>query len=138
MCRFLQQLESQTAIGNEDINALNQEIVKLTGQIHAVDRLHVKGFLEPAAYKEKHNELSVQLIAARERRERFLSDQAQDRSLPLTEELMEIIENAPENLASLEDGEVFSMMVDKVIIDHNKKIVFRLINGLELIGEEGV
>ena len=55
-----------------------------------------------------------------------------------TERLIEILQAAPDNLSSLEEGNVFSDIVEKVLINKNKRIIFRLTNGLELIGWEGI
>lgn len=133
----LQHLQDKSVIGNDDINTLNNKITDLADQIHAINRLKSKGFLEPDAFQEKTNELNSQLKDAQDKRSRLIRNEIEDDALVKTEELIDILQTAPDNLASLDDGEVFSMMVDKVIIDKNKRIIFRLINGLELVGDEG-
>lgn len=138
MCHQLGKLREKAVQCNEDASVLNKTILTVNGQIHALNRLRTKGFMEPAVFQEKQNELAAQLEKAQKQREMLLSDDDEDKFLDRTEELIEILEHAPENLASLEDSEVFSMMVDKVLINKNKKIIFRLINGLELAGDGGV
>lgn len=58
-------------------------------------------------------------------------------TLEKTEKLISILQDMMQAPTSLEDGEVFEQIVDKVLVGRNKKIVFQLINGLELTGSEG-
>ena len=59
-------------------------------------------------------------------------------ALEKTERLIETLKAAPDNLSSLEEGDVFSNIAEKVLVNKNKRIIFRLINGLELTGWEGI
>lgn len=93
--------------------------------------------LDVSSYREKSNLLSNQLEEVQKKRRRLISGITKDNSLEETEKLISALEDIEDDLASFEDGGVFSQIVDKVLIDRNRKITFRLINGLELIGSEG-
>ena len=45
--------------------------------------------------------------------------------------MLNVLDDAPEFLEVF-DGELFGELVDKIIVDSNERLRFRLINGLEL------
>lgn len=137
MAAQLRQLQERSVMGSEDINALNQQILSITDQLHAVNKLYNMNLLDVSSYREKSNLLSNQLEEVQKKRRRLISGITKDNSLEETEKLISALEDIEDDLASFEDGGVFSQIVDKVLIDRNRKITFRLINGLELIGSEG-
>lgn len=135
MLHQLEQLQDRTVSDSIAINELNQSIASLSEQRHMFNRLLSKGFMEPDACQAQVNVISQQLADLNRRRRSLIEAQAEDDAIEKTQLLIDILEDAPENLASLEDGGVFDMIVDKVIIDKDKNITFRLINGLELGGD---
>ena len=137
MAAQLRQLQERSVMGSEDINALNQQILSITDQLHAVNKLYNMNLLDVSSYREKSNLLSNQLEEVQKKRRRLISGITKDNSLEETEKLISALEDTEDDLASLEDGGVFSQIVDKVLIDRNRKITFRLINGLELTASEG-
>lgn len=137
MAAQLRQLQERSVMGSEDINALNQQILSITDQLHAVNKLYNMNLLDVSSYREKSNLLSNQLEEVQKKRRRLISGITKDNSLEETEKLISALEDTEDDLTSLEDGGVFSQIVDKVLIDRNRKITFRLINGLELTGSEG-
>lgn len=133
----LRRLRERSIMGNEDINALNQQILSLTEQLHAVSKLHNLNILDVSAYREKINALNSLLDEAQRKRKLLISGTIEDDTLEKTEKLISILQDMMQAPTSLEDGEVFEQIVDKVLVGRNKKIVFQLINGLELTGSEG-
>lgn len=140
MANQLRQLQERSVVGNEDVNTLNAEILRLTDQIHAAAKLHNMKFLDTESYLEKSNMLNTQLADVQKKRQQLIQGICKDDHdmLDKTEQLIRSIQDVPEHPASLEDGGIFHAIVDKVLVDKNKKIVFRLINGLELTGWEGI
>lgn len=134
MLRQLEQLQDRTVSSNEAINELNQSIASLSEQRHMLNRLLSKGFMEPDTCQAQINAISQQLAELNRKRKSLIESQVEDDAIEKTQQLIDVLEDAPESLASLEDGEVFNMIVDKVIIDKDKNVIFRLINGLELGG----
>lgn len=130
----LEQLQSGAISGSVAINELNQSVVDLSEQRHMLTRLLSKGFMEPDVCQAQLNSISQRLADINRKRRSLINAQAEDNAIEKTQLLIDILDDAPPNLASLEDSEVFDMIVDKVIIDKDKNITFRLINGLELGG----
>ena len=55
----------------------------------------------------------------------------EDQTIQQTQELVEALEAGPDFLDAF-DGELFRELVDKIIVESNDHLRFRLINGLEL------
>lgn len=137
MAAQLRRLRERSIMGNEDINALNQQILSLTDQLHAVSKLHSMNILDISAFREKSNAINAQLDEAQRKRKLLISGTVKDDKLEKTEAIISILQDIKQSPASLEDGGVFEQIVNKVLVDKDKKIVFRLINGLELTGAGG-
>ena len=69
-------------------------------------------------------------IAELTRQERLLADE-EDQSLQQTQELLEALASGPDFLGTF-DGELFHELVEKIIVENDQRLRFRLINGLEL------
>ena len=59
-------------------------------------------------------------------------DAEEDQTITKTQELLDILDDSPEFLDAF-DGELFGELVEKIIVDSNERLRFRLINGLELM-----
>ena len=140
MANQLRLLEERAVTGNADINAFNQEILKITDQLHAASKLHSMNFLDTESYYEKANALNAHLEEVQKERQQLIRGITQDgtNAMEKTEQLIRILQGAPKNLSTFEEGDIFSDLVVSVLVDKDKKITFRLINGMELIGWEGV
>ena len=109
---------------------LNKQISDILNQSHALALLNKQGLVDPDIFISKSNQLAEQLRNAKQQKERIL--QQEDRSiLDSTEQLLETIEAGPEVLEAF-DEELFCELIDKIIVESNVKIRFRLKNGLEL------
>ena len=113
-----------------DIVALNQKIADITRQDRLLAQLKQQGLVDPDIFISRRNELAEQLRAAKLEKERFLEDE-EDRTIQRTQELIEVLEAGPDFLDAF-DGELFRELVDKIIVESNDRLRFRLINGLEL------
>ena len=69
-------------------------------------------------------------LAAKLEKERFLEAE-EDQTIQQTQELIEALEAGPDFLDAF-DGELFRELVDKIIVESNDRLRFRLVNGLEL------
>ena len=63
-------------------------------------------------------------------KERLL-DAHSDNTITQTQELMDILDAGPDFLDTF-DAELFGELVEKIIVDSNEQLRFRLKNGLEL------
>ena len=78
-----------------------------------------------------NNKLNEQLRRLKQEKARLLdtdSDDLADR----TRDLMDALEDGPDFLDGF-DAELFDALVEKIIVDSNERLRFRLKNGLELL-----
>ena len=113
-----------------DIVALNQKIADITRQDRLLAQLKQQGLVDPDIFISRRNELAEQLRAAKLEKERFLEAE-EDQTIQQTQELIEALEAGPDFLDAF-DGELFRELVDKIIVESNDRLRFRLANGLEL------
>ena len=92
--------------------------------------LNQQGAVDPDIFIFQSNQLAQQLRKAKRQKETLLEQDGND-ALSKTRELLEILTYGPEYLEAF-DGELFRELVDKIIVESNERIRFRLINGLEL------
>ena len=113
-----------------DIVALNQKIADITRQDRLLAQLKQQGLAAPDIFISRRNELAEQLRAAKLEKERFLEAE-EDQTIQQIQELIEALEAGPDFLDAF-DGELFRELVDKIIVESNDRLRFRLVNGLEL------
>ena len=113
-----------------DIVALNQKIADITRQDRLLAQLKQQGLVDPDIFISRRNELAKQLRTAKLEKERFLEAE-EDQTIQRTQELIETLEAGPDFL-DVFDGELFRELVDKIIVESNERLRFRLVNGLEL------
>ena len=113
-----------------DIVALNQKIADITRQDRLLAQLKQQGLVDPDIFISRQNELAEQLRAVKLEKERFLESE-EDQTIQRTQELLEALEAGPDFLDAF-DGELFRELVDKIIVESNDRLRFRLVNGLEL------
>ena len=113
-----------------DVIELNKRISELSSQNQLLTSLKRQGLVDPDIFISQTNALTEQLRAAKLEKERLL-DTEHDDAITSTKELMEILEDGPDFLADF-DEELFGELVDKIIVESNDRLRFRLKNGLEL------
>ena len=92
--------------------------------------LNRQGLVDPDIFIYKSNQLAEQLRNAKQRKEK-LRDMEYDQSIDTTQQLQEILLTGLEILDAF-DGELFCELIDRIILQSNSKIRFRLKNGLEM------
>lgn len=126
----LQTIRSRRMLWSEDVIALNKKISDLSSQNQMLAQLKQQGFIDPDIFIYQSNELAQQLREAKRQKERLL-DQSGDCTLNQTRELLDVLASGPDILESF-DVELFQELVDKIIVESNTRIRFRLKNGLEV------
>lgn len=109
---------------------LNRAISDILSQSHALALLNKQELVDPDIFITKSNQLAEQLRNAKQQKEK-LRDMEYDQSIDTTQQLQEILLAGPEMLDAF-DGELFCELIDRIILQSNTKIRFRLKNGLEL------
>lgn len=123
-------IRSRRMLWSTDVIELNKQISNLTCQSHTLAQLKQQGLVDPDIFISRSNELAEQLRAAKQKKERLL-DAGSDETITQTQELLDILDAGPDFLECF-DEELFCELVDKIIVESNERLWFRLKNGLEL------
>lgn len=115
----------------QEIGECSNKIMELTEQGHILSRLLSKGYIDPAVFIERQNALTIELAAVKKKRSQLLDSNGFDREIAGTEQLLELIRNNPHVIEEYRE-DLFLQAIDKVIVQKNGQITFRLINLLEL------
>ena len=115
---------------NPDIIELNAKIADITRQDRLLAQLKQQGLVDPDLFISRRDALAEQLRAVKLEKERLLKSE-ENPTISQTRVLLETLEAAPEFLDTF-DEELFREIVDKIIVESNERLRFRLINGLEL------
>lgn len=115
----------------QEIGECSNRIMELTEQGHILSRLVSKGYIDHAVFIERQNALAIELAAAKKKRSQLLDNNGFDREIAGTEQLIELIRNNPHVIEEYRE-DLFLQAIDKVIVQKNGQITFRLINLLEL------
>ncbi len=136
-CRILSEtLEELTVVKerqmlwNSDIIALNKEISDINDQSHTLSLLNRQGLVDSDIFISQSNQLAQRLRRAKQEKMRIFAIE-KDSTIEKTRQILEILETGPDFLDTF-DEELLCELVEKVIVDSNTRIRFRLINGLEL------
>jgi hypothetical protein len=113
-----------------DIVELNKQIADLSSQNQMLAQLKKQGLIDPDIFIAQTNELAEQIRGAKLKKERLLEADS-DHTVTQTQELMEILESGPDVLDTFDAG-LFDDLIEKIIVDSNEQLRFRLKNGLEL------
>ena len=130
MLTALQAVRNRQMLWSMDVVELNKQISELASQNQMLAKLKQQGLIDSDIFIFQSNELTEQLRTAKRKKESLLAVDG-DNTIVQTRELMEILDDGPDFLDSL-DVELFGELVDKIIVESNEQIRFRLKNGLEL------
>ena len=130
MIRNLHTIRNRQMLWHPDVVELNKRISDISNQIHTLTLLNKQGIVESDCFISKNNQLAEQLRKAKQQKEKLL-DREDDEIIKQTKILLEVLEDGPEFMNQL-DEELFCELIDKIIVESNTKIRFRLKNGLEL------
>ena len=130
MIASLQAIRNRQLLWSPDVIELNNQISQLTSQNQMLATLKQQGLIDPDLFISQSNELTQQLRAVKLEKERLLAANS-DNTITQTQELMGILDAGPDFLDTF-NTELFGELVDRIIVDSNEQLRFRLKNGLEL------
>lgn len=130
MLASLQVIRNRRMLWSPDIVSLNKKISELSSQNQTLAFLKQQGLVDPDIFISQTNELTKQLRQAKLEKEKLM-DAESDMTAQQTQEILDLLENGPNYLDTF-DAELFGELVDKIIVESNDSIRFRLKNGLEL------
>lgn len=126
----LQAIRTRRFLWSPDIIELNKQISNLTSQNQLLVMLKQQGGVDPDVFISRSNELAEQLRTVKQEKSRLLNAEGDD-TIARTQELIEVLETGPDFLDAF-DGEMFGELVEKIIVESNERLRFRLKNGQEL------
>ena len=115
---------------SENIVELNKQISDIASQERLLAQLKQQGVVDPDIFISRSNLLADRRRELKLKKERILCAE-EDHTIQRTQELMDILESGPDWLEAF-DEELFSALVEKIIVEDNENLRFRLINGLEV------
>lgn len=130
MIANLQTIRERRMLWSEDVIELNKQISELLSQNQLLAELKKHDLVDPDIFIAQTNELAQQLRGLKLQKERLLSCVTDD-TIPRTQDLIHTLEEGPDFLEAF-DAELFSELIDEIIVEDNEHIRFRLKNGLEL------
>ena len=110
--------------------SLNKKISDILSQVQFLAQLQQAGGVDPDTFIASNNKLSEQLRRLKQEKARLLDTDSNDLA-DRTRDLMDALEDGPDFLDRF-DAELFDALVEKIIVDSNERLRFRLKNGLEL------
>lgn len=126
----LTELRNRRMLWSPDILELNKKISDILSQNQMLAVLKQQGLVEPDIFISKTNELAEQLRKLKLEKEHLLDSETDD-PLSQTRHIIEILRDSPDFLEYY-DGELFSELIENVIVKSRTDVQFRLKNGLEL------
>ena len=130
LIKSIQTIHNRQMLWSPAVVELNKQISDILSQSHDLTLLNKQGLVDPDIFISKSNQLAEQLRKAKQQKETLLKREDND-FIEQTKCLREVIQDGPEYL-DVFDEELFCELIDKIIVESNTKIRFRLKNGLEL------
>ena len=109
---------------------LNKEISDILDQSHTLSLLNRQGMVDSDIFITKNNQLAERLRKAKLQKEK-LHNLEHDQVIDQTQQLQETLLTGPEILDAF-DEELFCELIDRITVQSNTQVRFRLKNGLEL------
>ena len=130
LLKNLYTIRNRQMLWSPDIVELNKKISDITCQSHALTLLNQQGLVDPDIFITKSNQLAEQLRNAKQQKEKILEREDND-IIVRTKEITAVLADGPDHLDAF-DEELFCELIDKIVVESNTRIRFRLKNGLEL------
>jgi len=128
--KTLSTIRNRKMLWSTDIVALNQRISDLSSQSHRLSTLNRRGMVDPDIFITKNNQLAEQLRQAKQQKIR-LQELESSETIDATRQTQEALLAGPEILDAF-DEELFCELIDRITVQSNTQVRFRLKNGLEL------
>ena len=129
----LEYLQSRTSENGERIQEIDKAIADLSAKNHVITRLHTSGVMGVTEYTQQTSEIGNKITALRSERRKKLTEDETDMLLDELKTLNEIMKEYQPR--SEFDSDLFSQIVEKIIVEDSTKLIFCLIGGLKLTEE---
>ena len=126
----LYEMTNHRMLWSPDVIELNKRISDILSQNQMLAVLKQQGLVDPDIFISKTNELAEQLRKLKLEKEHLLDSETDD-PLSQTRHIIETLRDSPDFLEHY-DEELFSELIENVIVKSRTDVRFRLKNGLEL------
>ena len=130
MLKNLNLVRRRRMLWSPGVIELNKTISDISNQIHTLSLLQKQGTVKSGTFVSMSNQLAERLRQAKQQKEKLLKEEDDD-TIEQTRILLRIVADGPEYLDEF-DEELFCELIDKIVVESNTRIRFRLKNGLEL------
>ena len=115
---------------SENIVEINKQISDIASQERLLAQLKQQGVVDPDIFISRSNQLAERLRELKLQKERILRSE-EDHTIQQTQDLLDGLESGPDWLDDF-DEQLFSDMIEKIVVVDNETLRFRLLNGLEV------
>jgi site-specific DNA recombinase len=115
---------------SENIVEINKQISDIASQERLLAQLKQQGSVDPDIFISRGNQLAERRRELKLQKERILRSE-EDHTIQQTQDLLDVIESGPDWLDDF-DEQLFSDMVEKIVVVDNETLRFRFLNGLEV------
>ena len=116
---------------SENIVEINKQISDIASQERLLTQLKQQGSVNPDIFISRSNLLAERRRELKLQKERILQSE-EDHTIQQTQDMLDVLESGPDWLDDF-DEQLFSDLVEKIVVVDNEKLCFRLLNGLEVI-----
>lgn len=115
---------------SENIVEINKQISDIASQERLLTQLKQQGSVDPDIFISRGNLLAERRRELKLQKERILRSE-EDHTIQQTQDLLDVLESGPDRMDDF-DEQLFSDLVEKIVVINNEKLCFRLLNGLEV------
>lgn len=115
---------------SENIVEINKQISDIASQERLLTQLKQQGVVDPDIFISRSNLLTERRRELKLQKERILQSE-ENHTIQQTQDLLDVLESGPDWLDDF-DEQLFSDMVEKIVVVDNETLCFRLLNGLEV------
>ena len=115
---------------SENIVEINKQISDIASQERLLAQLKQQGVVDPDIFISRSNQLAERRRELKLQKERILRSE-EDHTIQQTQDLLDVLESGPDWLDAF-DEQLFSDMIEKIVVVDNETLRFRLLNGLEV------
>ena len=126
----LQEFQNKSNKSNIKIMEINKEIAELANQNLVLKDITSKGYLDSDIFMQQSNEINSKIAKLRRAKQMLMNVDEDDDTIQNTQTIINIVETGQEIIQFNPD--TFDSIVDKIIVESQEQIKFKLINGLQL------
>lgn len=127
----LEELNATLQRNNPAMLAVNKTIAQVSEQSYNISKLHTAGLLDLDACTAKLNEVNARLAQLRAERRRLLKNEDLEEVMEALRQTADIVKQGPERLMEFDEG-LFLSLVERIVVESQTCIRFRLQGGIEL------